>query len=133
MGPARLGSTVYGLNDRYRGVFNGRRVLFLSPLGMEARNLKAGQVVDIYSHFEGEVRKAPNFAIVPYAIARRSAAACYPETNVLAPSGVWAVKSNQPASKCVRITVTPVGPAETLHFSQAVLDHNMDRAVPRVP
>jgi molybdopterin-dependent oxidoreductase alpha subunit len=129
----QFNSTIYGLNDRYRGVFDGRRVLFLNPLDMEARNLKAGQVVDIYSHFEGEVRKAPNFAIVPYAIARRSAAAYYPETNVLIPIRSVAAKSNQPASKCVRITVTPVGPAEALHFSQAVLDHNMDRAVPRVP
>ncbi len=79
----QFNSTIYGLNDRYRGVFGGRRVLFLNPLDMEASNLRAGQVVDIYSHFEGEVRKAPRFAIVPYAIARRSAAAYYPETNVL--------------------------------------------------
>jgi anaerobic selenocysteine-containing dehydrogenase len=129
----QFNSTVYGLNDRYRGVFDGRRVLFLNPVDMQARNLKAGQVVDIYSHFEGEVRKAPNFAIVPYAIARRSAAAYYPETNVLVPIRSVAAKSNQPASKCVRITLTPVGPTETLHFSQAVIDHNMDRAVPRVP
>src|SRR5271167_2283346 len=79
----QFNSTIYGLNDRYRGVFDGRRVLFLNPIDMEARNLRAGQVVDIYSHFEGELRKAPCFAIVPYAIARPSAAAYYPETNVL--------------------------------------------------
>jgi molybdopterin-dependent oxidoreductase alpha subunit len=64
----QFNSTIYGLNDRYRGVFDGRRVLFLNPVDMEARNLRAGQIVDIYSHFEGEVRKAPRFAIVPYAI-----------------------------------------------------------------
>jgi hypothetical protein len=52
---------------------------------MEAGNLQAGRIVDISSHFEAEVRKAPGFAIVPYAIARRSAAAYYPETNVLIP------------------------------------------------
>src|SRR6202044_993009 len=81
----QFNSTIYGLNDRYRGVFDGRRVLFLNPLDMKERNLRAGQIVDIYSHFEGEVRKAPRFAIVPYEIARRSAAAYYPETNVLVP------------------------------------------------
>jgi molybdopterin-dependent oxidoreductase alpha subunit len=129
----QFNSTIYGLNDRYRGVFDGRRALFLNPLDMEARSLKAGQIVDIYSHFEGEVRKAPNFAVVPYAIARRSAAAYYPETNVLVPIRSVAAKSNQPASKCVRITLTPVPSAEALHFSQAALDHNMNRAVPRVP
>jgi molybdopterin-dependent oxidoreductase alpha subunit len=129
----QFNSTIYGLNDRYRGVFDGRRVLFLNPVDMEARNLRAGQIVDIYSHFEGEVRKAPRFAIVPYAIARRSAAAYYPETNVLIPIRSVAAKSNQPAAKCIRITLTPVEPYEALPFSKADLDHNMDRAVPRVP
>jgi molybdopterin-dependent oxidoreductase alpha subunit len=129
----QFNSTIYGLNDRYRGVFDGRRVLFLNPLDMEARKLRAGQIVDIYSHFEGEIRKAPRFAIVPYAIARRSAAAYYPETNVLVPIRSVAAKSNQPASKCVRITLAPVDPYEVLPFSKADLVRNMDRAVPRVP
>jgi molybdopterin-dependent oxidoreductase alpha subunit len=129
----QFNSTIYGLNDRYRGVFGGRRVLFLNPLDMEARNLRAGQIVDIYSHFEGEVRKAPRFAIVPYAIARRSAAAYYPETNVLVSVCSVAAKSNQPAFKCIRITLTPSDSVEALHFSKANLDHNMERIVPRVP
>src|SRR5271168_3879796 len=129
----QFNSTIYGLNDRYRGVFDGRRALFLNPHDMQAMNLKAGQIVDIYSHFEGEVRKAPRFAIVPYAIARKSAAAYYPETNVLIPIRSVAAKSNQPAAKCIRITLTPSDSSEPLHFSQATLDHNMGRAVPRVP
>ena len=129
----QFNSTIYGLNDRYRGVFTGRRVLFLNPLDMEARNLQAGQIVDIYSHFEGELRKAPRFAIVPYAIARRSAAAYYPETNVLIPICSVAAKSNQPASKCIRITLSPADPAEALHFPKADIDRNLGRAVPRVP
>ena len=129
----QFNSTIYGLNDRYRGVFGGRRVLFLNPLDMEARNLQAGQIVDIYSHFEGEVRKAPRFAIVPYAIARRSAAAYYPETNVLIPIRSVAAKSNQPASKCIRITLTPNDLDKALHFSKEDLARNLDRTVPRVP
>jgi hypothetical protein len=100
---------------------------------MEQMNLKAGQVVDIYSHFEGEIRKAPRFAVVPYTIARRSAAAYYPETNVLIPIRSVAAKSNQPAAKCIRITLTPTASGEALHFSQADLDHNMNRDAPRVP
>jgi molybdopterin-dependent oxidoreductase alpha subunit len=129
----QFNSTIYGLNDRYRGVFDGRRVLFLNPLDMEARNLQAGQIVDIHSHFEGEVRKAPRFAIVPYAIARRSAAAYYPETNVLIPIRSVAAKSNQPAAKSIRITLCPVEPTEALRFPEAALVRNLDRAVPRVP
>jgi molybdopterin-dependent oxidoreductase alpha subunit len=128
----QFNSTIYGLNDRYRGVFGGRRVLFLNPLDMKTSNLQAGQIVDIYSHFEGEVRKAPRFAIVPYAIARRSAAAYYPETNVLIPIRSVAAKSNQPASKSVRITLTPAQGEEALQFSKADIAHNLDRAVPRV-
>jgi anaerobic selenocysteine-containing dehydrogenase len=129
----QFNSTIYGLNDRYRGVFDGRRALFLNPVDMQALNLRPGQIVDIYSHFEGEVRKAPRFAIVPYAIARRSAAAYYPETNVLIPIRSVAAKSNQPVAKCIRITLTPVEPFEALPFSKTDLDHNMDRTVPRVP
>ena len=129
----QFNSTIYGLNDRYRGVFDGRRVLFLNPVDMEARNLQAGQIVDIYSHFEGEVRKAPRFAIVPYAIARRSAAAYYPETNVLVPIRSVAAKSNTPSFKCIRITLTPADHGETLHFREVSLARNLDRAVPRVP
>jgi molybdopterin-dependent oxidoreductase alpha subunit len=129
----QFNSTIYGLNDRYRGVFDGRRVLFLNPLDMEERKLKVGQIVDIYSHFDGEIRKAPHFAIVPYAIARRSAAAYYPETNVLVPIRSVATKSNQPALKCIRITLAPADPDEALHFSKADVAHNLDRAVPRLP
>src|SRR6202050_1170355 len=128
----QFNSTIYGLNDRYRGVFGGRRVLFLNPLDMEARNLQAGQIVDIYSHFEGEVRGAPGFAIVPYAIARQSAAAYYPATNVFISVCSVAAKSNQPASKCIRITLTPTDHGEALHFRKADLAHNLDRPVRRV-
>jgi molybdopterin-dependent oxidoreductase alpha subunit len=129
----QFNSTIYGLNDRYRGVFGGRRVLFLNPLDMEAMNLQAGQIVDIRSHFEGEVRNAPRFAIVPYAIARRSAAAYYPEANVLVPVRSVAAKSNCPAFKCIRITLTPSDSVKALQLSKADLAHNLDRSVPRVP
>jgi molybdopterin-dependent oxidoreductase alpha subunit len=129
----QFNTTMYGLNDRYRGVFGGRRVLFLNPLDMEARNLQAGQIVDICSHFEGEVRKAPRFAIVPYAIARRCAAAYFPEANVLVHVRNVAAKSNCPAFKCIRITLHPSDSAEALHFNKADLDRNLHRVVPSVP
>jgi len=129
----QFNSTIYGLNDRYRGIFGGRRVVFLNPLDMEARNLQPGQIVDMCSHFEGEVREALRFAIVPYAIARRSAAAYYPEANVLVPVRSVAAKSNCPAFKCIRITLHPSDSVEALHFSKADLDRNTNRVVPRIP
>ena len=129
----QFNSTIYGLDDRYRGVFQGRRVIFLNPLDIKAMNLRAGQIVDIYSHFDGEVRMAPRFAIVPYAIARRSAAAYYPETNVLVPVRSVAAKSNQPAFKCIRIRLAPSDSREPLHFSEKDIEHNLERVVPRLP
>ena len=101
----QFNSTIYGLNDRYRGVFGGRRVIFLHPQDMADEGWQAGQLVHIHSHFEGEVRQAQNFIVVPYSIPRRSAAAYYPETNVLVPVRSVALKSNQPAYKCIRITL----------------------------
>ena len=128
----QFNSTIYGLNDRYRGVFQGRRVIFLNPADMEEMNLRAGLIVDIYSHFESEVRMAPHFAIVPYPIARRSAAAYYPETNVLVPIRSVAAKSNQPVFKCIRITLMPSESCAPLHFSEKDVEHNLDRVVPRL-
>ena len=128
----QFNSTIYGLNDRYRGVFEGRRVIFLNSLDMQARGLRPGEIVDIYSHFEGEVRVAPRFAIVPYTIARRSAAAYYPETNVLVPIRSVAAKSNQPVFKCIRITLKPSDSCPPLNFSEKDIEHNLNRVVPRL-
>ena len=93
------------MNDRYRGIYGGRRVILLNPDDIAKAGFKTGQLVDVYSHFNGQVRKAPQFAIVPYPIARRCAAAYYPETNVLVAVDSVAERSNQPVSKSIRITL----------------------------
>ena len=72
---------------------------------IENAGLKAGELIDIHSHFEGEVRKAQDFIIVPYTIPLRCAAAYYPETNVLVPIRSVAAMSNQPAYKCIVVTL----------------------------
>jgi hypothetical protein len=66
---------------------------------------KATAKGDIHSHFEGEVRKAHDFIIVPYTIPLRCVAAYYPETNVLVPIRSVAAMSNQPAYKCMVVTL----------------------------
>jgi anaerobic selenocysteine-containing dehydrogenase len=74
---------------------------------MQERGLAAGQWVDITSHFGDEQRRAERFSVVPYPIARGSAAAYYPETNVLVPVRSVARGSNQPASKSLIVSLSP--------------------------
>lgn len=103
----QFNTTIYGLDDRYRGVYNGRRVVFLNPQDVEAAGLNEGQLVDLISHFEGEERTAVRFVVVPYSIPRRCAATYFPEANVLVPINSVAEKSNTPASKSVIISLRP--------------------------
>ncbi|HEY0376348.1 MAG TPA: FdhF/YdeP family oxidoreductase [Pyrinomonadaceae bacterium] len=103
----QFNTTIYGLDDRYRGVYNGRRVVFLNPQDVEEAGLRAGQLVDLTSHFEDGERTAPRFVVVPYSIPRRCAATYFPEANVLVPIGSVADKSNTPASKSVVISLRP--------------------------
>jgi anaerobic selenocysteine-containing dehydrogenase len=101
----QFNTTVYGLDDRYRGIYNGRRVVFLNEDDIKAAGFKEGEVVDLTSHFEGEKRVARRFVVVPYSIPRRCAATYFPEANVLVPLRSVAEKSNTPASKSVVISI----------------------------
>ena len=104
----QFNTSVYSGNDRYRGISNGRRVVFLNKDDMTQAGLHAQQVVDLISHFEGEERVASRFTVVPYDIPRQCAATYFPEANVLVPIRSVAEKSNTPASKSVVITIRPV-------------------------
>jgi anaerobic selenocysteine-containing dehydrogenase len=103
----QFNTSIYSSNDRYRGIKHGRRVVFLNKDDIVASGFKAGQKVDLVSHFEGEERTARHFAVVPYDIPRGSAATYFPEANVLVPIGQVAEKSNTPASKSVVISIRP--------------------------
>jgi molybdopterin-dependent oxidoreductase alpha subunit len=103
----QFNTTIYGLDDRYRGIYNERRVVMLNPEDMQEAGLSQGQTVDLVSHFEGEQRTAHHFIVVPYSIPRRCAATYFPETNVLVPVRSVAEKSNTPASKSVIISLKP--------------------------
>ncbi|HVG29707.1 MAG TPA: molybdopterin dinucleotide binding domain-containing protein, partial [Pyrinomonadaceae bacterium] len=98
-------TTIYGLDDRYRGVRGSRRVVFLNPEDAHEAGLAEGQLVDLVSHFEGEERTGRAFRVVPYSIPRRCAATYFPEANVLVPVRHVAEKSNTPASKSVVISL----------------------------
>jgi molybdopterin-dependent oxidoreductase alpha subunit len=103
----QFNTTIYGLDDRYRGIFNGRRVIFMNPEDVAEAGLVQGQLVDLTSHFNGVERHAPSFMVAPYSIPRRCAATYFPETNVLVPIDSVAEVSNTPTSKFVVITVKP--------------------------
>jgi anaerobic selenocysteine-containing dehydrogenase len=103
----QFNTTIYGLNDRYRGVYHGRRVVFLNADDVREAGLQQGQMVDLTSHFEGEKRLARHFMVAPFAIPRGCAATYFPEANVLVPINSTAVRSNTPTSKSVIITLAP--------------------------
>ena len=103
----QFNTSVYSSNDRYRGISDDRRVVFLNEKDLAAMGLHARQVVDLVSHFEGEERIARRFTVVPYDIPRRCAATYFPEANVLVPVRNVALKSNTPVSKSVVISIRP--------------------------
>ncbi|HSF10710.1 MAG TPA: molybdopterin dinucleotide binding domain-containing protein, partial [Nitrospirales bacterium] len=100
-------TTIYGLDDRYRGIKAGRRVVFMNERDMEERHLAKGDLVDIVSHHEGQTRTAPQFVVVPYPIPRTCTATYFPEANVLIPIDSVADKSNTPTSKSIVVTIHP--------------------------
>ncbi len=105
----QFNTTIYDLNDRYRGIKNERRVIFLNPEDMKEFGFKTGQVVDLTSWFDDGTRHANRFIAVPYKIPKRCAATYFPEANSLVPIGSTAEKSNTPTSKSIVITIAKTG------------------------
>lgn len=101
----QFNTTIYGLDDRYRGIYNERRVILLNKIDIEKRDLNNGDTVDLYNYSDNKERKAGNFIITEYPIPEGCAAAYFPETNVLVPIGSVADKSNTPASKQIVIKI----------------------------
>ena len=99
-------TTIYGLDDRYRGILNERRVILMNKNDIKSLNLKKFDLVDLISHFNQEKRKAKGFLVIPYDIPERCTATYFPEANVLVPLKSTADISNTPASKTVIITIS---------------------------
>ncbi|MFE3492364.1 FdhF/YdeP family oxidoreductase [Streptomyces sp. NPDC059175] len=95
-------TTIYGLDDRYRGIRGGRRVVLVNPEDAAELGFADGDYADLVGEWkDGVERRAPGFRVVHYPTARGCAAAYYPETNVLVPLDATADTSNTPASKSV--------------------------------
>lgn len=101
----QFNTTIYGLDDRYRGIHNERRVIFMNEQDMQKAGFKSGEQVDLYNNFGGVERVAHLFVVVPYNIPEGCTATYYPEANVLIPIDSVAEQSNTPTSKLVFIRI----------------------------
>lgn len=105
-------TTIYGLDDRYRGIKGGRRVVLVNPDDARELGLAEGSYTDLVSEWkDGVERRAPGFRVVHYPTARGCAAAYYPETNVLVPLDATADVSNTPVSKSLVVRLEQSGTA----------------------
>ncbi|QSE96052.1 FdhF/YdeP family oxidoreductase [Fulvivirga lutea] len=98
-------TTIYGLHDRYRGIYNERRVVLMNPDDMEVAGLKKLQEVNLTSNYDGVERVAKKFLVVPYNIPRKCLGTYFPEANVLIPYNKFAHTSQTPISKSVVVRV----------------------------
>ncbi|GJD55880.1 FdhF/YdeP family oxidoreductase [Methylobacterium dankookense] len=99
-------TTIYGLDDRYRGVYGERRVLFAHPDDLAAIRDRLGERVNIRgSHDDGVAREAEDFRLVPFDMPRGSLAGYYPELNILVPLSTFGAQSDTPTSKSVLVTL----------------------------
>lgn len=105
----QFNTTVYGLHDRYRGIANERRVLFMHPEDMAERGLRPLAEIDVLNESDGRLRLAERFLAVPYELPKGAVAGYFPELNVLVPIGRTAALSNTPCSKSIPVTVRARG------------------------
>lgn len=101
----QFNTTIYGLNDRYRGVYNERRVVFMNSEDCKKMGLSELDQVDLTSEYDGVTRKAEQFLIVQYDIPAGNIATYFPETNVLVPINHFADHSHTPISKSIKVRV----------------------------
>jgi len=106
-------TTIYGMDDRYRGVYGERKVVFMHPDDMATLGAVAGDRTDIVGeHADGMIRLAQDFRFVPYDIPRGCVAGYYPELNVLVPLSSAGAESETPTSKSVPVSFRIRTPAE---------------------
>lgn len=103
----QFNTSIFGLNDRYRGISNERRIIFMNRNDMLERNIAPEQVVTITSKYNDILRKLDGYYAIPYPIRKGCTAAYFPETNILTSINNVNDLTNTPAFKSVRIIVIP--------------------------
>ncbi|GGB03298.1 MULTISPECIES: FdhF/YdeP family oxidoreductase [Mucilaginibacter] len=101
----QFNTTIYGLDDRYRGIHNERRVILMNEKDMKKAGFRAQEKVNLFNYDDGVERVARLFVVVPYNIPEGNTATYYPEANVLVPINSVAEQSNTPTSKLVNIKI----------------------------
>ncbi|MBC3381703.1 FdhF/YdeP family oxidoreductase [Serratia fonticola] len=110
-------TTIYGLDDRYRGVYGQREVLFIHPEDLADLGLQDGELVEIETLWnDGVTRKVSGFKLVSYDIPRGNLAAYYPETNPLVPLASFGDGTGTPTSKSVPVAIRRCAQAPTLRI-----------------
>lgn len=105
----QFNTTIYGLDDRYRGIHNERRIIMMNQADMAAQHLSKLEVVDLVSNYDDTERRAEQFLVIPYNIPKGNVAAYFPETNMIIPYNHFADYSNTPISKSVVVRVEKRG------------------------
>ena len=100
-------TTFYGVDDRYRGIKDGRRVILIHPDDLVDLGLEDRQLVDVISTFQGTERRANKFRLVSYPTAKGCAAAYFPEANALVHRDLVARESNTPGFKAMMVRFVP--------------------------
>ncbi|MGJ8677486.1 MAG: FdhF/YdeP family oxidoreductase [Akkermansiaceae bacterium] len=101
----QFNTTIYGMEDRYRGIYNDRYVVLMNEHDMKDRGISSLSKVNVTSHFEGETRVMADVAVIPYDMPKGACAAYFPEANVLVPLNKTAKVSNTPTSKSIAVTI----------------------------
>jgi molybdopterin-dependent oxidoreductase alpha subunit len=101
----QFNTTIYGLEDRYRGIKNERRVIFMNQKDIDKGGFVSGEKVDLFNYDDGIERVAPLFVIVPYSVPERNTVTYFPETNVLLSVTNVVGESNMPAAKYIKIKI----------------------------
>lgn len=101
----QFNTTIYGLDDRYRGIHNERRIILMNQADMTHQGLAKLEVVDLVSNYDHTERRAEQFLVIPYNIPKGNIAAYFPETNMIIPYNHFADYSNTPISKSVIVKV----------------------------
>ena len=107
----QFNTTIYGFEDRFRGVHGTREVLLMAPADIEHHGLQPGDLVTVSTVADDFVREVPNLRVTPYEIPPGCAAAYYPECNPLVPLWHHAAQSQVPASKSIPIRIRRTVPA----------------------
>ena len=99
----QFNTTIYGLDDRYRGIYGTRKIVLMNKKDVEKHDLDIDLPVTLYNSYGGRKREVSGLKIVAYEIPEGCIATYFPECNVLIPLELKARKSNTPASKSVKV------------------------------